>query len=104
MIEINTTAILLGAAIGLPISVLFFYGLNWGMRLALASSSPGGLLLLSFFVRMTLLLAVAFVLIRFTNSLWSLAGYMLAFLLVRIVAVLRAKINPATHLTKQEGV
>ena len=104
MIEINTTAILLGGAIGLPVSVLFFYGLNWGMRLALASSSPGGLLLLSFFVRMTLLLAVAFVLIRFTNSLWSLAGYMLAFLLVRIVAVLRAKINLTTHLAKQEGV
>ena len=104
MIEINTTAILLGVVIGLPISVLFFYGLNWGMRLALASTSPGGVLLLSFFVRMTLLLAVVFVLIRFTNSLWSLAGYMLVFLLVRILAVLRAKISPATHLAKQEGV
>lgn len=104
MIEINTTAILLGAVIGLPISVLFFYGLNWGMRLALASTSPGGVLLLSFFVRMTLLLAVVFVLIRFTNSLWSLAGYMLAFLLVRVVTVMRARITPATQAAKQEGV
>ena len=68
MIEINTTAILLGGVIGLLISVLFFYGLHWGMRLALASTSPGGVLLLSFFVRMTLLLAVAFVLIRFTKN------------------------------------
>ena len=104
MIDINISAIVTGVAVGLPMGVLFFWGLNWGMRKALASSSPGSLLMLSFFVRMALLLGVGLALTRLTESLWALAGYMLAFLLVRILAVLRAKINPATHLAKQEGV
>lgn len=104
MIEINTNAILLGLAVGLPMSILFFWGLNWGMRLALASSSPGSLLMLSFFLRLVVLLAVGFALTKLTNTLWSLAGYMLAFLLVRIVAVVRARISPAPDVIKQEGV
>lgn len=104
MIEININALLLGLAIGLPMSVLFFWGLNWGMRLALASSQPGGLLMLSFFVRLVVLLGVGFTLTKLTNTLWSLAGYMLAFLLVRVVAVVRARISPASDLAKQEGV
>ncbi len=104
MIEINTNALLLGLAVGLPMSVLFFWGLSWGMRMALASSQPGGLLMLSFFVRLVVLLAVGFALIKLTNTLWSLAGYMLAFFLVRIMAVVRAKISPAANVVKQEGV
>ena len=104
MIDINTSAILLGFAVGLPLSVLFFWGLNWGMRLALNSSSPGGILMLSFFVRLVVLLTVGFSLTRLTDTLWTLAGYMLAFLLVRIVAVVRARISPAPDLVKQEGV
>lgn len=104
MIDINTSAILLGFAVGLPLSVLFFWGLNWGMRLALNSSSPGGILMLSFFVRLVVLLTVGFALTRLTDTLWTLAGYMLAFLLVRIVAVVRARISPAPELAKQEGV
>lgn len=104
MIDINTSAIVLGAAVGLPMAVLFFWGLNWGMRKALASSSPGSLLMLSFFVRMALLLGVGLVLTRLTESLWALVGYMLAFLLVRIVTVARARITPATDAAKQEGV
>ncbi len=104
MIDINTSAMLLGIAVGLPMAVLFFWGLNWGMRQALASSNPGSLLMLSFFVRMTLLLGVGLALTRLTESLWALAGYMLAFLLVRIVAVVRARITPTTAAAKQEGV
>lgn len=104
MIDINTSAILLGFAVGLPLSVLFFWGLNWGMRLALNSSSPGGILMLSFFVRLVVLLTVGFALTRLTDTLWTLAGYMLAFLLVRIVAVVRVRISPAPELAKQEGV
>lgn len=104
MIDINISAIVTGVAVGLPMAVLFFWGLNWGMRKALASSSPGSLLMLSFFVRMALLLGVGLALTRLTESLWALAGYMLAFLLVRIVVVVRAKITPATDAAKQEGV
>lgn len=104
MIEINTSAIVIGLVVGLPMAVLFFWGLNWGMRKALASSSPGSLLMLSFFVRMTLLLGVGLSLTRLAESLWALAGYMLAFLLVRILTVARAKITSATDAVKQEGV
>lgn len=104
MIEINISAVLLGAAVGLPMAVLFFWGLNWGMRQALASTNPGSILMLSFFVRMTLLLGVGLALTRLTESLWALAGYMLAFLLVRVVTVMRARITPATQTAKQEGV
>lgn len=89
--NINTSALWLGLALGLPMSALFFWGLNWGMRLALASAHPGRLLMLSFFCRMLLLLTVGLILSRFTSSLWALAGYMLAFLFVRIVVVVVSK-------------
>jgi len=102
VIEINTGAILLGLAIGLPISVLFFWGLNWAMQMALASLHPGRLLLLSFFIRLAVLLGIGFSLAALTQTLWSLAGYMLAFLLIRIWAVLRAKISLAPDSVKQE--
>jgi hypothetical protein len=106
VIDIDSNAILLGFAVGLPMAAVFFWGLNWGMRLALASNSPGSLLMLSFFIRMLALLAVGFGVVNLTGTLWSLAGYMLAFLLVRIVAVMRAQVQQktATTHTKQEGI
>ncbi|WP_205342366.1 ATP synthase subunit I [Denitrificimonas caeni] len=104
MIEVNSSAIVLGFAVGLPLSVLFFWGLNWGMRLALASEHPGRLLLLSFLCRLVLLLTVGFGLSTLTATLWSLAGYMLAFLLVRVVTVMRAQVPRNATLPKQEGV
>lgn len=105
MININTSAILLGFTVGLPMSVLFFLGLNWGMRRALASEHPGRLLMLSFFGRLVLLLGVAFGLTSLTSTLWSLGGYMLAFSLVRVFAVFSARLNRRTAISaKQEGV
>lgn len=104
MLDINVSAMLLGFAVGLPMAVLFFCGLNWGMRLALASEHPGPLLMLSFFIRLVGLLTVGFALVKITDTLWSLAGYMLAFLLVRVVAVMRAQLHQKTFLAKQEGV
>ena len=103
MIEINSSAIVLGFLVGLPVSVLFFWGLNWGMRLALASTHPGRLLLLSFIVRLVVLLGVGFALTTLSQTLWSLAGYMLAFFLARIFAVLRAQIKRSATETQQEG-
>ncbi len=104
MIDINFSAIVIGVAAGLPMAVLFFWGLNWGMRQALASNNPAGVLMLSFMLRMLALLGVGLALTRLSGTLWALAGYMLAFLGVRIVAVVRAKISPEPHLGKQEGV
>lgn len=104
MIDINSSAILLGFALGLPMALLFFWGLNWGMHLALNSTHPGSLLMLSFFLRLVVLLAVGFGLTKITATLWSLAGYMLAFLLVRILAVMRAQVQRKSVLSKEEGV
>ncbi|MDY7218620.1 ATP synthase subunit I [Denitrificimonas sp. JX-1] len=100
MIEFQTSAILIGFAVGLLMAALFFWGLNWGIRKALGSATPGRLLMLSFFIRLSILLGVGFALIEFNGSLWALVGYMLAFLLVRILTVWRAK---STVLAQQEG-
>ena len=104
MINIDTSAVLLGFAIGVPMSVLFFWGLNWGMQRALVSPHPGRLLVLSFFVRLVLLLAVGFGLTALNGTLWALAGYMIAYIIVRIVTVMRAEIKPKTAVAEQEGV
>lgn len=104
MIDIQGPAIALGLAVGLPMAVLFFWGLNWGMRLALASTQPGGILMLSFFVRLVILLGVGLALTRFTGTLWALAGYMLAFLVVRVIAVVRARIKPSVPTVQQENL
>ena len=104
MIDINTSALALGFAIGLPMSALFFWGLNWGMRMALVSPYPARVLLLSFFCRLVLLLTIGFSLTTLTDSLWSLAGYMLAYVLVRVIAVMRAQLNQGVTVPKQERV
>ena len=104
MIEINTSAILLGFAVGLPVSALFFWGLNVGMRLALASEHPGRLLMLSFFCRLVVLLGIGFALTALAQTLWALGGYMLAFVLMRVAAVLRAQAKVRGNVIKQECV
>ncbi|HZJ94449.1 MAG TPA: ATP synthase subunit I [Thiopseudomonas sp.] len=105
MIDVNSSAIVLGFAVGLPISALFFWGLNWAMRLALVSEHPGRLLLLSFFCRMVILLGIGFGLTALSGTLWSLAGYMLAFVVIRVVVVLRTKLTLASHVSEQqEGI
>lgn len=106
MIDIDSNAILLGFTLGVPMAVVFFWGLNFGMRLALASQNTGFLLMLSFFIRMLTLLAAGLAVVKITETLWSLAGYMLAFLLVRVVAVVRVQLQQkaTTTQTKQEGI
>ncbi|HNP37567.1 MAG TPA: ATP synthase subunit I [Woeseiaceae bacterium] len=85
---IDWAAALLGFSVGVPASLLFFAGLAWGVRRALRSTRPGALLLLSFLCRVALLLAAGFWLVSSRDSAWPLAGYALAFFLVRIAAVL----------------
>lgn len=104
MIDINASAILLGFAVGVPVSALFFWGLHWGMQAALASVHPGRLLMLSFFARMVMLLGIGFALTALAQTLWALGGYMLAFVMLRVIAVMRAQVSRNTALAKQEGV
>lgn len=96
-------AMLLGFSFGVPVSVLFFAGLAWGMRVALRSTRPGTWLLLSFICRLALLLAVGFWLTASGANAWPLAGYALAFFLVRLVALLWARTARIAAITKQEG-
>lgn len=97
MMNPELQALVTGFAIGLPASILFFAGLALGMRKALGSSAPALWLLLSFLVRTTLLVAVAVYLIRTGEPLPSLSGFVLAFIIVRVLAVRRAKAGAPEH-------
>ncbi|HNP64853.1 MAG TPA: ATP synthase subunit I [Woeseiaceae bacterium] len=99
---IDWQATLLGFSVGVPVSLIFFAGLAWGVRLALRSSRPGVLLLLSFVCRVALLLATGFWLLSTGETAWPLAGYALAFFLLRIVAVFWARTTRPLTNAKQE--
>lgn len=92
---VDWNAMLLGFAVGVPMSALFFAGLAWSVRRALDSARPRALLLLSAAMRIAVLFAGAFWVTAFWQRLWPLAGYALAFFLVRLVAVVWAR-SPRT--------
>ena len=91
MIEVDARAVLLGLALGVPASALYFSGLAWGLRRALAARWPAPVLLLSFGVRTALLLGLALWLARQAQPLWALGAYALAFVLVRTLVLRRAR-------------
>lgn len=99
---VDWSALLLGFFVGLPASILFFAGLAWGMRLALRSDRPGGLLLLSALCRIGMLLGIGFWLAAASSNAWPLAGYALAFFLVRIVIILRARLASTSAPTASQ--
>lgn len=101
---VDWTALLLGFALGVPVSGLFFAGLAWGMTRALRSDRPEGLLLLSVLLRMALLLGAGFWLAASTTMAWPVIGYALAFLTVRLVAVTWARTGTRKALGRQESV
>lgn len=100
---VDWESVLLGVSLGVPVSVLFFAGLAWSVRQAMRSTRPGALLLLSFVCRMTMLLGVGFWLTTGGDNAWPLAGYALAFFLVRLIVVLWAKSARLPDIPKQEG-
>lgn len=91
----DLNALLIGFALGIPISALFFLGLGWGINLALKSKSTGWLLLFSFIVRATLLVGVVWLLIQWLQPIWAVTGFMLAFILVRRLMTRRVKAQQA---------
>jgi len=91
MTEFGGRALLVGLMLGLPASVLYFAGLAWGLRLALRARRTGLVLLLSFVVRTALLLGLAVWALRLMQPGWVLLGYLAAFVLVRQLAVRRAR-------------
>lgn len=51
-----------------------------------------------------MLLGIGFALTALAQTLWALGGYMLAFVLVRIIAVVRAQVRVRGTVVKHEGV
>ena len=105
MISMDWDALLRGFLWGLPVSALFFAGLAWGMRLALRSTQPASLLLLSSALRIAALLGVGYWVSAAASKAWPLAGYALAFFLVRVLAVARARRvpNPGSSAAPEQG-
>ena len=103
VIQMDWNAVLLGFAVGVPVSVLFFVGLAWGMRLALRSRQTGSVLLLSAAFRIALLLGIGFWITTSSPDAWPLAGYAFAFFLVRLVAIFRARWAPMAAKPEQKG-
>jgi F1F0 ATPase subunit 2 len=103
MPELDPQALLLGLGLGLAASTLFFGGLGWGLRRALRARHPGPILALSFVLRAAVLLGVAGWLLRLTHPLSSLPAYLLAFFLVRGVALRWARRGSATALSGPEN-
>lgn len=95
-LHIDWHAVRLGLAVGVPVSALFFAGLAGGMRLALRSRQPAGLLLLSAVCRIALLLLIGFWITTAGSTAWPLAGYAFAFFAVRLIAVGYARWAPPT--------
>lgn len=87
----------LGLALGIAVSTVFFWGLNYGIAQALGARHPARTLLLSFVLRMALLLGVGFALAAMSASLWPLIGYVLAFFMVRWRAIRRARVTAAVR-------
>lgn len=94
-------ALLLGFTLGVGVSVVFFTGLNWGMRVALSSSKPATVLLFSATCRIAALLWVGYAVTAAVGSGWAAVGYAAGFFLVRLAAILwvRPTTKPATTPT-----
>ncbi len=101
---VDWIAILLGFALGIPVSGLFFAGLAWGMARALRSDRPEGLLLLSAVVRLAILLGAGFWLGANSVTVWPVIGYAMAFFIVRTAAVIWARTGKSKAMHRQESV
>ncbi|SFT11038.1 N-ATPase, AtpR subunit [Sulfitobacter marinus] len=99
MSGIDWAPVLMGAAVGLALSTLFFAGLAIGMRQALRRENPVMMLALSAAIRISVLLAVGWLVLG-QGGLWAAAGYALAFLLARLIATTFARMGiPARGTT-----
>jgi F1F0 ATPase subunit 2 len=100
---VDWESVLLGALLGIPISIVFFGGLAWSVQQSLQSQRPGTLLILSFICRITMLLGIGFWLTTDGANAWPLVGYTLAFFLVRVLTIILAKSIRLPEIPKQEN-
>jgi hypothetical protein len=90
MIVVDWNAVAFGLMIGAAISVVFFAGLNFGMRLALRTERPVNILVLSAIVRIAALLGIGWAVVIFLGP-FALAGFTLAFFIARTIATAIAR-------------
>lgn len=93
MMSVDWTAVLVGLGVGTLTSAAFFAGLALGMRFALARPNAGGVLVLSAAARIAALLGIVWV-VADQGGPWALAGFGVAFLVVRIAATSLAQFGP----------
>jgi F1F0 ATPase subunit 2 len=82
MTGFDLSALALGLMIGTVAGTAFFAGLRLGMNIALRSTKPVVLLVLSSAVRISALLGVGW-LVTLHGGAWSFLGYATAFLIIR---------------------
>lgn len=96
MIAFDWTAVMLGLAVGIVMSTVFFAGLAVGMRHALRRASPVKLLTLSAALRITALLGVGWV-VAGQGGPWAAVGYAVAFVVARLVVTTFARTDATTQ-------
>ena len=74
-----------GALLGGCVGTVYFVGLAIGIRIALHAQRPTVMLLLSTLVRIVFLFGVGVLVLKASHS--AFAGYCLAFLVLRLIAV-----------------
>ena len=82
-------------SLGLVASFLYFAGLAWTARRALASHMPAAWLLVSFLVRSALFIGLALLLMRYWNPVLVLSAWLFAFFLMRAVIFARTRRDAA---------
>lgn len=95
MIYVDWTAAMLGFAVGTVMGIVFFVGLAVGIRRALRTKTPIGILTLSAAVRLVGFLGIGWVVVSQAGP-WAGLGYGIAFLIVRFVATTLARSETAT--------
>lgn len=92
MMSFDWTAVVLGLVIGAAMSAVFFAGLRMGVRLAIRSTKPVALLMLSSVIRIASLIGIGW-LVAQQGGPWPLLGYATAFLIVRFIATTIASVG-----------
>ena len=90
MIVVDWTAAMLGVGAGTVMGIVFFVGLAIGIRRALRTKAPIGILTLSAALRLAAFLGIGWVVVS-QGGPWAGLGYGIAFLIVRFVATTLAR-------------
>ena len=97
-VSVDWMALLIGLASGAVMSAVFFAGLAYGMRRALKATRRVPVLILSAVLRMVLLLGAGWVVVTMAG-VWAFAGFALAFVILRFLAIRLDLFTPGSGAT-----